>query len=350
MRIVVTGASGNKGTSLLQALAGDPRVTEIVGIARRVPTWGNPRTTWVQADVTTTPLEPVFAGADAVVHLAWLIQPSRDERVLHAVNVEGSRRVFEAAATAGAGALVHASSIGAYSPGPKDRPVAEDWPTDGIPTSFYSRHKAACERMLDDLETRTDMRIVRLRPGLVFKAEAGAEIRRYFAGPLLPSALVHPALLPFVPRNARLVFQAVHSVDAAAAYKIAALESYARGAYNIAADPVLDGEELGRALGARPVPVPAGVLRAAADLSWRLRLQPTPSGWVDLAHGVPVMDTSRARDELGWRPTRTASEALLDLLRGMRESGGLDTPPLKPDAGGPLRIKELLTGIGGRNP
>src|SRR5687768_17046911 len=114
MRVVVTGATGNVGTSLLPALAGDERVTEIVGLARRRPALQNPRTTWVDADVVTAPLAELFAGADAVVHLAWLIQPSRDEAALEAVNVTGTRRVFEAAAAAGVGTLVHASSVGAY--------------------------------------------------------------------------------------------------------------------------------------------------------------------------------------------------------------------------------------------
>ena len=111
MRIVVTGATGNVGTSVVQALADDPAVEEIVGLARRLPRWQPPRTRWVQADVVTSPLEPHFAGADAVIHLAWLIQPSRDQAAVRAVNVDGSRRVFEAAARAGAGALVHASSV-----------------------------------------------------------------------------------------------------------------------------------------------------------------------------------------------------------------------------------------------
>ncbi len=350
MRIVVTGASGNKGTSLLEALGADPRVEEIVGIARRRPDWKPPKTTWVTADITSAALEPLFTGADAVVHLAWLIQPSRDERVTRAVNVDGSRRVFDAAAAAGAGALVHASSIGAYSPGPKDRAVAEDWPTEGIPTSFYSRHKAACERLLDELELAAPaLRVVRLRPGLVFKAQAGPEIRRYFAGPLLPGALADPALLPLVPRNDRLRFQCVHSDDAAEAYRLAALEPHARGAYNVAADPVIDGAELGRILSARPVPVPPAVLRAVAAVTFAARLQPTPPGWVDLAHGVPLMDTSRAREQLGWTPRHTADEALLGLLKGMRDGEGAQTPPLAPNAGGPLRIKEFLTGLGGRN-
>ena len=220
MRVAVTGASGNVGTSLLRALADDASIEEIVGVARRVPTWQNPRTRWVKADVSRDPLEPVFAGADAVVHLAWLIQPSRDLATLEATNVEGSRRVFGAAAAAGVGALVHASSIGAYSLGPKDRPVDESYPTDGVPTSFYSRHKAACERMLDTIEREHPlMRVVRLRPGLIFKREAASGIRRLFAGPFLPSPLVRRGLIPIVPSLDRLVFQGVHSFDVGEAYR-----------------------------------------------------------------------------------------------------------------------------------
>ena len=351
MRVVVTGATGNVGTSVLRALAADDRVEEIVGIARRLPRLQLPRTRWVQADVTVSPLEPAFRGADAVVHLAWLIQPSRDERELEAVNVLGTRRVFDAVAAAEVDALVHASSIGTYSPGPKDRPVDESWPTDGIQTSFYSRHKAAAERMLDGLEERhPDLRVVRLRPALIFKREAAQEIRRLFAGPLLPSPLLHPKLLPVLPVTDRLVLQAVHADDVAEAYRLAVTDPGARGAYNVAADPVLGPAELGRILGARPVRVPPRVLRAAADYAWRARLQPTPPGWLDMGLAVPVMDTSRIRRELGWEPRHSAGEALLELLAGMRERAGYDTPPLDPGAGGPLRMRELLTGVGRVNP
>ena len=150
-----------------------------------------PKVEWVGADVATDDLVPIFAGADAVIHLAWAIQPSRDEAVTERINVGGSRRVFEAVAAAGVPALVHASSVGAYSPGPKDRRVDESWPVDGIPTSFYSRHKAAVETMLDASSGASpSVRVVRLRPGLIFKAEAGSEIRRLFAGPFLPGFLV----------------------------------------------------------------------------------------------------------------------------------------------------------------
>jgi nucleoside-diphosphate-sugar epimerase len=349
MRVVVTGASGNVGTSVLHALAGDQAVEQIVAVARRAVTLRSPRTRWVQADVAADELRPLFEGADCVVHLAWLIQPSRDRATTHAVNVAGSRRVFEAAAAAGVPSIVYASSVGAYSPGPKDRAVDESWPTNGIQTSFYSRDKAAVERILDAFEAdHPAIRVVRLRPGLIFKAGAASGIRRLFAGPLLPTPLLRRGLIPVIPALARLRFQAVHSLDVAEAYHQAIVRDVS-GPFNIAAEPVLDPEELGRLLGARPVPVSPRVLRAAVQASWKLRLQPTPPGWLDLALGVPLMDISRARRELGWSATRSSGDALLELIDAMRRGDGIDTPPLAPGSVGPLRIGEFATGVGARS-
>jgi UDP-glucose 4-epimerase len=349
MRVVVVGATGNVGTSLLRALSADASVDEIVGVARRRPQVSFPRTTWLCADIVHDDLVTAFRGADAVVHLAWLIQPSRDRATTRSVNVDGSRRVFDACAAAGVPALVYASSVGAYSPGPKDRAVDESWPTDGIRTSFYSRDKADVERLLDDVEAaHPQMRVVRLRPGLIFKGEAASGIRRLFAGPLLPTPLLRRRLIPIVPAMERLRFQAVHSFDVGEAYHLAVTREV-RGAFNIAAEPVLDPDELARLLGARPVPVPPRVLRTAVDAAWKLRLHPTPPGWLDLALGVPIMDTTRAREELGWTPTHTAGEALLELIDAMRRGDGLPTAPLEPGGAGPLRVREFLTGVGARS-
>jgi nucleoside-diphosphate-sugar epimerase len=285
-----------------------------------------------------------------VIHLAWAIQPSRDEATLRAINVDGSRRVFEAVASAEVPALVYASSVGAYSPGPKDRAVDESWPTDGIGSSFYSRHKAEVERLLDHFEhEHPGVRTARLRPGLIFKRGAASEQRRLFGGPLIPNFLLRPDLIPFVPDLPRLRFQAVHTDDVARAYCEAAMGD-ARGPFNIAAEPVLDSSRLAKLLGARKLPTPPRLLRGVAAAAWRMRLQPTPEGWVDMALAVPIMDTRRARAELGWQPQRSAEDAFLELLDGMREGAGTDTPPLEAGAAGPFRIKEFLTGIGGRNP
>ena len=351
MKIVVTGATGNVGTSLVRALSRDERVTEIVGVARRRPAWAVDRTEWVAADIAADPLEPIFTGADAVVHLAWIIQPSRDQRELERVNVEGTRRVFEATTEAGVDTLVYASSIGAYSPGPKDRGVDESWPTGGIATSWYSRHKSTTERMLDEVEAaHPELRSVRLRPGLIFKGEAAEEIRRYFAGPFLPSPLVHPRMLRVIPRMPRLRVQSVHADDVAEAYRLAVMDPKAHGAYNVAADPVIDPDTLAREFGAVTVPIPPRVVRGLTSLTWRARLQPTPPGWLDMGLGVPIMDTGRIRRELGWEPRRTSMGALRELLEGIAGGEGGDTPPLDPDAGGRFRGREIRTGVGARNP
>ena len=348
MRVVVVGASGNVGTSLLRSLVNEPSVDSVVGIARRLPALRVPKVEWRRADVSVSDLRPHFRGADAVVHLAWLIQPSRDMATVRATNVDGSARVFGAAAAEGVGSLVYASSVGTYARGPKDRRVDESWPTTGIPSSFYSRHKAEVERLLDRFEREhPSVRVVRLRPALIFKRDAASGIRRLFAGPFLPSPLLRPELIPLVPATARLVFQAVHSHDVGEAYRLA-VAGDARGAFNVAAEPVLDPPELGRVLGARPVRVPAAVLRAGAAISWRLRLQPSEPGWVDMGLGVPLLDTTRAREELGWSPRYGADEALRELIDGMREGSGVETPPLTPGGAGPLRVRELLTGVGKR--
>jgi UDP-glucose 4-epimerase len=348
MRVVVVGATGNVGTSVVSALSQDTQIESIVGIARRAPEWDPPKTEWRETDISRDELIQHFDGADCVIHLAWLIQPSRDARTLEATNVEGSRRVFSAVAEAGVKALVYASSIGAYSPGDKE-PVDESWPTDGIHQSFYSRHKAQTERMLDRFEANhSDVRVVRLRPGLIFKRTAATGIRRLFIGPFLPNRLLRRSLLPIVPDVERLVFQCVHTDDVAEAYRLAATTDVS-GPFNIAAEPIIDPPTLARLLNARLVKVPENVLRKGAAFTWRARLQPSPEGWVHMGYDTPLMDTTRATKELGWTPNYSAEYALLELLGGLREGAGFPTPPLDPATSKRFRIKEFVTGIGARS-
>jgi nucleoside-diphosphate-sugar epimerase len=349
VRVVIFGATGNVGTSLLEALTDVREIDEIVGVARRLPEASYPRTRFVTADVMQSDLRPIVEGADAVVHLTWLIQPGRDESATRAVNVTGSERIFKACAQAGVPALLYASSVGAYSTGPKDRFVDESWPTQGISTSFYARHKAMVERALDRLERdQPQMRVVRMRPGLIFKREAATEIRRLFAGPLLPGSLLRPSLIPIVPATPRLRFQAVHSLDVGDAFRRALL-SDTSGAFNLAADPPIGPRELGELFGARPVKIPASVLRGAAAATYALHLQPSEPGWVDMALAVPLMDSGRARAELGWTPQRSSTDALAELISGLRAGDDLNTPPLAGASSGPGRVRELLTGVGHRN-
>ncbi|MEV6394594.1 NAD-dependent epimerase/dehydratase family protein [Streptomyces sp. NPDC051907] len=331
-RVVVVGATGNVGTSVVQALSGSPGIASVLGIARRVPDWRPEGTEWVAADVDPggPELAPHFAGADAVVHLAWKFQPTHDPATTWRTNVLGSIRVFDAAAEAGVPALVYASSVGAYSPGPKDQLVDEDWPTHGWPQAAYCREKAYLERYLDAYEQRHGaMRVVRMRPGFQFKRESASQQLRIFAGRLLPAHLVRPSLVPAFPDLPGLTFQALHTDDAATAYREAVVRPV-RGAFNLAADPSLDAARLARILEARPLRVPLPPVRAALSAAWRLRLVPASPDLFDAVLHLPLLDSSRARSELDWQPRYTAVEAVQEFLDGLRTDAGMDTAPLAP--------------------
>ena len=334
MRVVVVGATGNVGTSLVEALSDDPAVDSVLGLARRLPAWQLPKVEWAAADIASDKLVPHFRGADAVVHLAWAIQPSRDRDRLWRINVHGSDRVFRAVAEADVAAIVYASSVGAYSPGPKDRLVDETWPTDGTRTSFYARHKAEVERRLDRFEhEHPDVRAVRLRPGpSLLRLD---EIQAIDWGRV---AITHRVLFEsqdargnvsrgmFFERRPDLAKSAMWQ-QCGEAYRLA-VTGDVRGAFNLAADPVLDPDALAEILNARKLPVPRPLARAAVAATWRLRLQPTPEGWLDMALAVPLMDTTRAREALGWEPSRGADDAIRDVLEGISKGGRLPTPPL----------------------
>lgn len=337
MRVVVIGATGNVGTALLRRLHAAEEVSHVVGVSRRGPERGGEPYDGVEwhridvADPSSGPLlERAMAGADAVVHLAWIIRPNRDEELLERTNVEGSRRVFEAAAAARVPHLVHASSVGAYgrpdAAPPGGERADESFPRHGAPSSHYGRQKSAVERILDDVAAaHPEMLVSRLRPGLIFQAEAAPEIRDYFLGALVPRTLLRalPLLrLPVLPWPAGIVTQTVHADDIADAYWRVVRER-APGAFNVAAEPPLSPESVGPLVGAtRWIPIPVPVVRALVAVTYRLRLQPTDPGWVDMAAVTPVMTTDRIR-ELGWAPQRSSTDTLRELVARLGARGGL---------------------------
>jgi UDP-glucose 4-epimerase len=331
MRIVVTGATGNLGTALLRRLRADHH--ELVGVVRRPPPGrGDSAIRWEPADLATDDclptLERAFAGADAVVHLVWGFQPTHRPGHLEAVGVGGTTRVLAAARAAGVPHLVHTSSVGAYSAAADDRPVDESWPTQGIPTSAYSRHKAAAERLLDAHEaTGHGPSVARIRPGIIGQRGAASALLRYTVPGVVPAALL--GHVPLLPLDRGLRIPVVHAEDVAEAVS-RILEQRATGPVNLAAPAPATAADIADALGARLVHVPSRFLRPVVDLSWRLHLQQVDAGWLDLAFTVPTLDCTRARVELGWAPTHDARSVLTEVVTGMRDGAASATPVLRP--------------------
>jgi UDP-glucose 4-epimerase len=340
--VAITGASGNVGTALLRALA-DAGVTEVRGLARRRPPDTAPydRVRWYLADLGEAESEEVLAefldGVDAVVHLAWALIPDRQPDLLHRVNVEGTERVLAAAGAAGVQHVVHMSSLGAYAAGPQDPPINEDWPATGVPSCTYSRLKVTCERAVQEFaDTFPDVTVSVTRPTLVLQPDAASEIGRYFLGPyLFPLARAVPGgvakLLP-LPLPSSLRLSVVHADDVADGIA-RILDRRAPGPFNFAAPPVLDADGLAGALGARRVPVPSIVLRTgmqAAFLAHVLQIEP---GWLDMGLGVPPLDTTRARIELGWRARHSGGDLLREFVAALSSGEGHTGPLLHPGTG-----------------
>lgn len=364
MRIAIVGATGNAGTAVLRALHRRPEITEVVGIARRLPDKTiepYDQCEWRSIDIAAASTEDdaiaelsdAFQGCDAVIHLAWMIQPNDRRDLLHRVNVEGTRRVALAVAAAGVGHLVVASSVGAYSPdeardilrenGTEPPLRDESFPAGGIDTSHYSVDKAAQEDVLNTFQaTHPDIIITRLRPGLLFQSDAASEIQRYFLGKSVPPRLLAPQTLPSLPLPAGLRLQALHTDDVGEAYT-AAVIAKKPGAFNVCADDVLGPQELADILttSGKFVEIPPGIVRAALVTAHKSGLVPADAGWLDMGMQVPLMNNEKAKQELGWAPKHTAAQALRELLEGLAEGRGHVSPPLRPRASGDKNIPAL---------
>lgn len=347
MKIAVVGASGNVGTAILRALHKDPAVTDIVGISRRMPSSAvepYAGVEWHSIDVTAKDapqqLADAFSGADAVIHLAWLIYPNHDRELIRRINVDGTRAALKAADRAGIKRVVVASSIGAYSvdearqevDGPDDTPPLrkEDFPARGIEGSHYSEDKGKVEEILEEFTAEhPDISMAWLRPGLIFQDDAASEVQRFFLGESMPVELLDKGSLPVLPLPKKMVTQGVHADDVAQAYLLAAKKPEATGAFNICADDVLHPQDFADVLSnGRFVELPAKIARAGMASAHKVGVLPADPGWLDMGLSVPLMDNSRAKELLGWQPTMRAKDALASFTRAMIDGDGHPSPSL----------------------
>jgi nucleoside-diphosphate-sugar epimerase len=292
MKILVTGSSSHLARALLPRLAAQPEVEQILGVDRRPPVFRDPRYTHVLLDVRSPQLARLMAGIDAVVHLAFVVMqgdlgPERNDRdLIHDINLAGGQNVFRAAAAGGVPVVVHLSSAAVYELPARERPIPEKHPRKPLPGFAYAEDKIALEDWLDGFEREhAEMRIVRLRPHVILGPHAQPYLRSLVRLPFCVR-LSHPA-----PR-----LQVVHEADVVAAI-LKALTGDARGAFNLA---TADAASL-RDLKPLSLPLPYALARSLVRLAWRFGRGTEPAWFEGLRHEL-VLDTTRARRRLGWRP------------------------------------------------
>jgi len=331
LTVAVTGPTGDIGRSLLRALDRSRQIERVVAMARRPfdpAAEGLRKTEYRQGDVLDrAAVDRLFDGVDVVVHLAFLILGALEDT--QRVNLEGTRSVFEATIAAGARRLVYASSVAAYGfHDDNPLPLREELLPRATDRHYYSAQKAELETVLVDMLSGTDVEPYMFRPCIVAGPDAlllldnipYIQLSNRMPAAILRALELLPALKPVIP-DPGVQFQLVHHDDVASAFCAAVLGRGTPGVYNLAGEGTLTLSDLASALGWYSVPLPEIALDATAELVARLPFVPAEAQWIETLRTPVVMDTSKARRELRWRPQHTAREtlqAMVDTARSER--------------------------------
>jgi nucleoside-diphosphate-sugar epimerase len=328
LTVAVTGPTGEIGRSVVAALERHRDVERVLGMARRPfdpASRGWTKTEYRQGDVLDRgSVDGLVADADVVLHLAFIIMGSHEET--REINLEGSRNVFEAAVAAGAKRLVYASSVAAYGfHGDNPELLTEDVAPRGTDRHYYSAQKAALEGVLNEVADGSNIDAYLFRPCIVAGPDAllllenipYIQLSEKMPSPILRALEFMPALKPVLP-DPGVPFQLVHHDDVASAFRAAILGRGRPGVYNLAGEGTLTMSDIADALGWYSIPLPELALGAAAELVARLPFVPAEAQWIETFRTPVVMDTSKARRELRWRPQHDARETLQAMVDAAR--------------------------------
>lgn len=332
--VAVTGPTGEIGKPLMAELERRPEVESVLGMARSPfdpadEGWG--KATYRRGDILDRgSLAALFDGADVAVHLAFAIFGGREET--HKVNLQGTRNVFEVAIKSGVKRLVYASSVAAYGFYRENpQPLTEDVPTRGSDSFYYSAQKAELEDLLDELLVGSGMEAYVFRPCIVAGPRATMLIEQLVENvrlgdplPLLRRGVERlPLARPVIP-DPGVPIQLVHHDDVARAMAAAICGDGPPGAYNLAGPGKVSVADLARSVGWHSVPVPRPAVNLGTAAAKRLPFGPSLLEWATALDTPVLMDTTKARRDLGWKPRFDAKETLKQTAAGARAKGMLD--------------------------
>jgi len=330
LTVAVTGPTGDIGRSLLRSLERRRDVAKITAMARRPfdpAAAGLHRTEYRRGDVLDrAAVDELVRGADVLVHLAFLIMGNL--AATRRVNLQGSRNAFEAAAAARCGRLVYASSVAAYGFHRDNPPLLdEEVEPRGTQRHYYSAQKAELEHVLAETLDGSQTEAYVFRPCIVAGPDAPAlldNLPYIRLSERMPAAVLRalellPILKPVLP-DPGVPFQLVHHDDVASAFAAAVLGRGAPGIYNLAAPGTLAVSDLAEALGWYSFPIPELGVDATAEIVARLPFVPAEAQWIESLRVPVLMDTSKARRALHWRPRHSALETLRAMVRASRDA------------------------------
>jgi len=329
LTVAVTGPTGDIGRAFLRALDRARTVERVIGMARRPfdpAELGLKKVSYRRGDVLDrASVDALVKGADVVVHLAFIILGGHDET--REINLRGSRNVFEATVAAGVPRLVYASSVAAYGfHADNPQPLTEDIPPRGTDAFYYSAQKAELEGTLDEVLAGSKTKAWVFRPCIVAGPDATTfidQIPYVQMGERMPGAVrrlfeIMPILKPVIP-DPGVPFQFVHSEDVATALRAGVQGKGEPGIYNLAGDGKLTMSALADEFGWYSVPLPELAVGAAAEAVARLPFLPAEAEWLNSFRVPVVMDTSKARKQLGWKPQHNARNTLRATIAAARQ-------------------------------
>jgi nucleoside-diphosphate-sugar epimerase len=319
LTVAVTGISGTLGLGLMPLLEADDRVAHVTGIARRPfdpAEHGWTKVKYRRGDVRDAPaLRDAFRHADVVVHLAFQVTGAAPGQTIESVNIDGTLNAFDAAAAAGARRFVYASSVAAYG-FHRDNPIGmtEAWPTRPAARLFYAQEKARLEHLLRARATaggKDEPDLYLLRPSIVGGPHAvGAKTLPQGAlGTSARAWLRWAGRVPLPVPVPELPVQLVHEADVGQALLRCVAAAGPPGAYNIAADGIVTAGTVARELGIASFPVSPRLIQAPARALAALPFLSPVAQWVEAASHPAIMDTTRAKTELGWAGLHRAGDA-----------------------------------------
>jgi len=307
--VVITGAGGYIGQRLIEDLNSKKWCSKIYGIDINEPKVKSEKLHFEKKDVRDSELGSLWKDKkiDTLVHLAFIVNPMHDNKKMYDINVNGTLNIMKHAKALKVKHLIIASSGTAYGAW-KDNPypIKESDPIRTFPETFnYAHHKGVLEKHIENFSKENpDIIVSTVRPSIVYGPNTENYLSRFID------------TLPFIPliSGCDPKMQFVHEEDVADFFSLL-IEKKVAGAFNLGGDGVIKFSEIAKMVNKRSIYTPTWVMKKIMQVLWTARLvTEAPPGIINYIKYEWVLDSEKAKKELGWKPEYTTKQTLRIML------------------------------------